>query len=33
MKKLKEFQPFALPQGRQSGRIAFALWLGLSFCG
>jgi hypothetical protein len=33
MKNSKEIQPFALPQGHQSDRIAFALRLGFSFCG
>jgi len=33
MKNLKEIQPIALPLGRQSYRIAFAVWLGLSLRG
>lgn len=33
MKTSKEIQPFALPLGRQSDRIAFALRLGLSLHG
>ncbi len=33
MKTSKEIQPVTLPQGRQSDRIAFVTWLGLSFCG